>query len=78
MQVISVIGASGFIGHHLLKFLAERDGLEIRVLVHRELPELIEGCNMRFIKGSLLKPETLDAPRARVFSFKFGLSGVVF
>lgn len=60
MQVISIIGASGFIGHHLLSFLAEQDNLEIRALVHRQKPQISERGNVRFVEGSLLHPETLE------------------
>ncbi len=60
MQVISVIGASGFIGHHLLSLLAEIENLEIRVLVHRKKPQVLEKNNVRLIKGSLLQVETLE------------------
>jgi len=59
LQVISVIGASGFIGHHLLSLLAGKDGLEIRVLVHRQRPIISEQANVRFVEGGLLHPETL-------------------
>ena len=60
MQIVSIIGASGFIGHHLLRLLAEQDNLEIRVLVHRQKPQISEGGNVRFVEGSLLQPETLE------------------
>lgn len=60
MQVISIIGASGFIGYHLLSFLAEKENLEIRILVHHQKPQISERDNVRFIEGSLLQPETLD------------------
>lgn len=60
MRVVSVIGASGFIGHHLLSLLSGKDGLEIRVLVHRKKPQISERGNVRFVEGSLLHPETLE------------------
>lgn len=60
MQVISIIGASGFIGHHLLSLLAQIESYEIRVLVHREKPLLLSNKNVRFIKGNLLQVETLE------------------
>ena len=60
LQVISIIGASGFIGHHLLSLLAEKDNLEIRVLVYRQKPHISERGNVRLVEGSLLHPETLE------------------
>ena len=60
MQVISILGASGFIDYHLLSFLEEIDRHEIRILVHREKPLLKGKGNVRFIEGSLLQVETLN------------------
>jgi nucleoside-diphosphate-sugar epimerase len=56
---VVVIGASGFIGEHLLNVLAEREDIELRILVHRNKSKNHPGCY--FIEGDLLKPETLDA-----------------
>ena len=60
MQIASIIGASGFISHHLLSLLTEKNNLEIRVLVHRQPPQISERGNVRFVEGSLLQPETLE------------------
>ncbi|MDP1871614.1 MAG: NAD(P)-dependent oxidoreductase [Gallionella sp.] len=59
VTTVVVIGASGFIGEHLLNALAECKDLEIRVLVHRKKTKSYTGVN--FIVGDLLKPESLDA-----------------
>ncbi len=59
VTTVVVIGASGFIGEHLLNALAERKDIEIRVLVHRKKTKSHPGIN--FIVGDLLKPESLDA-----------------
>jgi nucleoside-diphosphate-sugar epimerase len=55
---IVVIGASGFIGEHLLNVLAERKDIEIRVLLHRNRAK--NHTNVSFIEGDLLKPDSLD------------------
>ena len=59
MKVISIIGASGFIGKHLVAHLAGREDVEIRVLVHRKNPGMADKPGIVFIEGDLLKPETL-------------------
>lgn len=59
MSVISVIGASGFIGKHFIAGLAARKDVEIRVLVHSKKPGMTDNPNIIVIEGDLLKPETL-------------------
>lgn len=59
VTTVVVIGASGFIGEHLLTNLANRTDIEVRVLVHRNKAE--SRANINFIQGDLLKPESLDA-----------------
>jgi nucleoside-diphosphate-sugar epimerase len=54
-----IIGASGFIGEHLLNVLAERNDIEIRVLVHSNRSN--KHANLSFIEGDLLRPDSLDA-----------------
>jgi nucleoside-diphosphate-sugar epimerase len=56
---VVVIGASGFIGEHLLALLANRTDIEVRVLVHRKRAESRAGIT--FVEGNLLAPESLDA-----------------
>lgn len=56
---VVVIGASGFIGEHLLGALVARKDLEIRVLVHRNRAK--PHARVNFIEGDLLKPDSLDA-----------------
>lgn len=55
---VVVIGASGFIGEHLLRTLAARETIEVRALVHRNNVE--NYGNVSFIRGDLLKQESLD------------------
>jgi len=59
VATVVVIGASGFIGEHLLKVLVERKGIEVRVLVHRNRTK--DHPNINFIEGDLLKPDSLNA-----------------
>lgn len=56
---VVVIGASGFIGLHLLNVLSERRDIEVRVLVHRSTTNN-NHTNIDFIEGDLLKPDSLD------------------
>ncbi len=58
LKTVVVIGASGFIGEHLLKSLAQRKDIEVRVLVHRS--RIKSDDNINFIEGDLLKPDSLD------------------
>lgn len=58
VTTVVVIGASGFIGEHLLNILAERMDTEVRVLVHRNRAK--SHANINFIEGDLLKPDSLD------------------
>lgn len=58
VTTVVVIGASGFIGEHLVNALAERKGIEVRVLVHRNRTK--NHNNINFIEGDLLKPGSLD------------------
>ena len=58
VTTVVVIGASGFIGEHLLKVLAERKDIEVRVLVHRTRAQ--SQANISFVEGDLLKPDSLD------------------
>lgn len=59
LNVISVIGASGFIGKYFVALLSVRQNVEIRVLVHRKTPGSTDKPNVVFIEGDLLKSETL-------------------
>lgn len=57
-STVAVIGASGFIGEHLLALLVNRTDIEVRVLVHRKRAE--NRASIAFVEGSLLVPESLD------------------
>ena len=75
-EVIVVIGASGFIGQHLLPNLASRQGVEVRVLVHQRKTEALS--NIVFIKGSLLESRTLEdiiVPGCTVINLAYLSSG---
>lgn len=58
VTTVVVIGASGFIGEHLLNVLVECKGIELRVLVHQKKAKSYPGIN--FIEADLLKPDSLD------------------
>lgn len=61
LKIISLTGASGFIGRHLIALLSARQDVEIRVLVRGRKPVEKEKPNVVFIEGDLLRPETLTA-----------------
>lgn len=58
VKTVVVIGASGFIGEHLLAVLAGRKDIDVRVLVHRTRAK--SQANIDYIEGDLLKPDSLD------------------
>jgi len=58
VKAVVVIGASGFIGDYLLKELASRSDIEVRVLVHRNKPQ--NHSNIKFIEGDLLARDSLN------------------
>lgn len=60
LKVISIIGASGFVGSHLLEFLSDRQDTQIRVLVHRRLISYENFPNLIFIEGDLLSLDSLE------------------
>lgn len=59
VATVVVIGASGFIGEHLLNVFAERKDIKVHVLVHRNRAKKHD--NISFFEGDLLKPGSLDA-----------------
>ncbi|MDL1967002.1 MAG: NAD(P)-dependent oxidoreductase [Deltaproteobacteria bacterium] len=61
MQVVSIIGASSFIGTHLLERLSLCSDLHLRLLVNRN-PNLIlqESDKVSIIRGNLLDTKTLN------------------
>jgi len=58
-MTVVVIGASGFIGKHLVGVLAAQPDLNVRVLVHRSKACACAG--VVYAEGDLLAVETLDA-----------------
>lgn len=59
VKTIVIIGASGFIGEHLLSVISARTDIEIRVLVHHNKASYHD--NISFIEGDLLAPKSLGA-----------------
>ncbi len=58
-NTVVIIGASGFIGKHILSTFSKRTDINVRVLVHKITPE--NYANIKFIKGDLLNPRSLNA-----------------
>lgn len=78
MSHIAIIGASGFIGEHLLAALTRRSEFEVRVLSRAKKIELQNNLPVSVIEGDLLNPETLDAmfePGCTVINLAFLASG---
>jgi len=62
MRTISITGASGFIGAHLLRCLLEREDVAIRALSHRaEHRGLPRSPRLKWITGDLAAPQMLEA-----------------
>jgi nucleoside-diphosphate-sugar epimerase len=59
VTTVVVIGASGFIGEHLLVELANRADINVRAMVHQSKADV--GSNVTFVDGDLLDERTLDA-----------------
>jgi len=62
MTTISLTGATGFIGQHLLRRLAQRPGVDIRALTHGTPQEaLLRLPGVEWMRGDLLDRATIDA-----------------
>lgn len=60
MEVVAIIGASGFVGRHLSDWLVGRGDRQIRALIHQHRPrQLRDQPHLTLLEGDLLKPETL-------------------
>jgi len=59
VKVVVIIGASGFIGAHLLKAFAERKDIQVHILTHSNITKKHD--NFCFVEGDLLVPESLDS-----------------
>lgn len=78
MTLVSVIGASGFIGKYLLATLAERREFEVRVLTRSRGMKSQNGSQVSFVEGDLLQAGTLDAmfePGCTVINLAYLASG---
>ncbi len=59
-NILAITGATGFLGQHLVNFLADRDDIQIRVLIHRNRSNnILKRKNLVAIEGDLENPETL-------------------
>lgn len=71
---LALVGATGFIGRHLLEALAPRP---VRVLVHGSWPTwLLAMTHVQAVPGDILRPESLD-PLLEGTSVVMNLSGQV-
>lgn len=78
MALVSVIGASGFIGKYLLATLAERHEFDVRVLTRSRGMKSQNGSRVSFVEGDLLQAGTLDAmfePGCMVINLAYLASG---
>jgi len=58
---IALIGATGFVGKHLVESLTTDENYEISVLVHKTLPpEFGKLPNLEIVRGNLLDRDTLE------------------
>ncbi len=58
---IAIIGASGFLGRHLLEaMLADSEVAEVRVLVHVTKPNVATSSKLTLVQGDLDTGEGLD------------------
>lgn len=58
---IAVIGATGFIGRHLVDSLCKDPSLEVRAMVHRRQVSFPESSSLKRINGNMCKRADLDA-----------------
>lgn len=60
MQDIVIVGATGFIGRHLVAIISSQKEVRLRVLVRKYIKDkLFNKTNITLIKGDLLCPDTL-------------------
>ena len=60
-ECFAITGATSFIGRHLLRTLADRKDVDLRLLVHHHPNDMkIKGDNVTIFTGDLLKPESID------------------
>jgi len=61
MHDVVIVGATGFIGRHLIADLSSQKEIRLKVLAHRSAPEdLLGKDNFAVVRGDLLCPKTLD------------------
>lgn len=62
VKLVSVTGATGFVGRHFVKHLSSCEDVEVRLFIHRDQPGLpSESERISLIRGDILEPSTLDA-----------------
>lgn len=60
MTTVTIIGASGFLGRHLIEALLRRDCYEVRLLVREPVREPQPRDGVVLVTGDLDQPESLD------------------
>lgn len=61
MKEIAIVGATGFIGKHLLDFMAHQKNVQVRALVRKNHNDrILSRNNITVVEGNLMKPETIE------------------
>lgn len=56
---VFILGAGGFVGHHLVNYIIANPSLKVTILTRKSTPQVINGQRLDAINIDLLKPETL-------------------
>jgi len=78
-QIISITGATGFLGRNLLKRLMQQGNSRVRVLIHKnQLPQEFVDSGVEIFSGDLMAPDTIDRfilPGSTVINLVYFRSG---
>jgi nucleoside-diphosphate-sugar epimerase len=60
-EIISIVGATGFLGRNLLKQVAQLENSQVRVLIHKnQLPQEFVDSGVQIFWGDLMAVDTID------------------